>query len=138
MKTSHQGERRKPLRLAPEPKVGIVWLVDGKLAIDNTLLAKAEDYGAFKVHPGDHCSVWEKFQRGGAVPADMEYEECPRGRVTYDTKARRFRLLADRCILSNKDAVRRIMSAMNLPSKTTDKGADAHYRCSACSRPRSE
>ena len=102
MKTSHQGERRKPLRLAPEPKVGIVWLVDGKLVIDNTLLAKAEDYGAFKVHPGDHCSVWEKFQRGGAVPADMEYEECPRGRVTYDTKARRFRLLADRCILSNE------------------------------------
>jgi hypothetical protein len=138
MKTSHQGDRRKPLRLAPEPKVGIVWLVDGKLVIDNTLLAKVEDYGAFKVHPGDHCSVWEKFQRGGAVPADMEYEECPRGRVTYDTKARRLRLLADRCILSNKDAVRRIMSAMNLPSKTTDKGADAHYRCSACSRPRSE
>ena len=61
VKTSHQGERRKPLRLAPEPKVGIVWLVDGKLAIDNTLLAKAEDYGAFKVHPGNHCSVWEKF-----------------------------------------------------------------------------
>ena len=34
-----------------------------------------------------------------------------------------------------KDAVRRIMSAMNLPSKTTDKGADAHYRCSALLAP---
>jgi len=64
----------------------------------------------------------------------MEYEECPRGRVTYDTKARRSRLLADRCILRSKDAVRRIMSAMNLSSKNTDKVTDAHYRCSACLR----
>jgi hypothetical protein len=73
MKTSHQGERRKVSRTAAEPpEVGIFWLVDGKLVIDRTALSKAENYGAFKVHPGDHCSVWEKFQRGGAVPA-----ECP-------------------------------------------------------------
>ena len=46
---------------AAEPKVGIFWLSDGNLVIDSTLLSKAEDYGgAFKIHPGDHCSVWEK------------------------------------------------------------------------------
>ena len=134
MKNSHQGEGRKVSGTAAEPRVGIFWLVDDKLVMDNTLLSKAEDYGTFKVHPGDHCSVWEMFQRGGTVPADIEYEECPRGRVMYDTKTGRFRLLADRCILRNKDAIRRIMSAMNLPSKHTDKGTDAHYRCSACLR----
>jgi hypothetical protein len=101
VKTSHQGERRKAQTQAAEPpEVGIFWLVDGKLVIDRTALSKAENYGAFKVHPGDHCSVWEMFQRGGTVPADIEYEECPRGRVMYDTKTGRFRLLADRCILS--------------------------------------
>jgi hypothetical protein len=135
MKTSHQGEGRKAMTPAAERQVGIFWLVDGRLVIDSIALSKAEDYGGtFKIHPGDHCSVWEKLQRGGVVPSDMEYEESPRGRVMYDTKTGRCRLLADKCILRNKDAVRRIMSAMNLPSKTTDKGTDAHYRCSACLR----
>ena len=134
MEKGHQGEGRKVSGTAAEPQVGIFWRVDEKLVVDSTLVSKDEDYGAFKVHPGDHCSVWEKLQRGGTVPSDMEYGECPRGRVLYDTRTRRFRLLADRCILRNKDAVRRIMSAMNLPSKNTDKGTDAHYRCSACLR----
>jgi hypothetical protein len=135
VKTSHQGERRKAQTQAAEPpEVGIFWLVDGKLVIDRTALSKAENYGAFKVHPGDHCSVWEKLQRGGVVPSDMEYEKSPRGRVMYDKRTGRFRLLADRCILRNKGAIRRIMSAMKLPNKNTDKGTDAHYRCSACLR----
>jgi hypothetical protein len=98
----------------------------------------AEDYGAFKGHPGDHCSVWEKLQRGGAVPADMEYEECSRGRVMYDTRARRFSLLADKCILKNNVVIRKIISKMNLPSKNTDMGTDSHYRCFACLHGRRE
>jgi hypothetical protein len=134
MKSSHQGEGRKAMTPAAERQVGIFWLVDDKLVIDSTLLGSAEDYGTFKVHPADHCSVWEKFQRGGTVPADMEYEECPRGRVFYDTRTGRFGLLADRCILRNRGIVSKIIAAMYLPSKNTDKGTDAHYRCSACLR----
>lgn len=108
------------------------------LEIDSTALGKAEDYGAFKVYPGDHCSVWEKLQRRGAVSADMEYEECPRGRVMYDTRAGRFSLLADKCILKNKGVIRDIISKMNLPSKNTDMGTDSHYRCFACLHGRIE
>lgn len=117
---------------ATEPQVGILWLVDGTLVMDSTALSMSEDYGAFKVHPGDHCSVWEKLQRSGAAPADVGYEECPRGRVMYDTKARRFSLLADRCLLKNKGVIRDIISKMNLPSKNTDMGTDSHYRCFRC------
>ncbi len=79
MKNTQRGERRKASRTVAEPQVGIFWLLGEVLEIDSTALSKAEDYGAFKVHPGDHCSVWEKLQRRGAVSADMEYEECPRG-----------------------------------------------------------
>jgi hypothetical protein len=50
----------------------------------------------------------------------------------YNTKTRRFTLLADRCILRDQGSVSRIMSEMNLPSKNTDKGTDTHYRCFAC------
>ena len=127
MKNAHQDDRG-----ASEPQVGILWLVDSKLVMDSTFLSMAEDYGAFKVHPGDHCSVWEKLQRCGTVPADMEYEECPRGRVMYDTTARRFSLLVDLCILRDKSIISKILSTMKLPSKNTDTGTDSHYRCFAC------
>jgi len=133
MKNTHQNERRQSSEPAVEPRVGILWLVAGTLVTDSTAFSMAEDYGAFKVHPGDHCSVWEKLQCCGTAPADMEYEESPRGGVMYDTTARRFSLLADKCILKNKGVVRDIISEMNLPSKDTDMGTDSHYRCFACS-----
>lgn len=118
-------------RRKKEPHVGIFWLVNGKLVMDSTSLSISEDYGGFKIHPADHCSVWERLQRSGAVPAGMEYEECPRGRVMYDTKARRFSLLADTCILKNKGVIRDIISKMNLPGKNKME-TDSHYRCFRC------
>ncbi len=63
-------------------------------------------------------------------------EEFPRGRVMYNTKTRRFTLLADRCILRDKGVVGRVMSELHLPGENTDKGTDAHYRCSSCLRVR--
>ncbi len=125
-------------RRKKEARVGIFWLVDGKLVMDSTSLSMSEHYGGFKIHPADHCSVWERFQPSGAVPDDMEYDERPRGRVMYDTKARRFRLLADRCILKNKGVIRDIISKMNLPSGNTDMGTDSHYRCFRCLHGRRE
>jgi hypothetical protein len=120
------GRRKK------EPHVGVFWLVGGKLLIDSTALSKAEPYGDHLIHPRSHIDVWALFQRNGIASIDMEYEEAPRGRVMYDTKTRRFTLLADRCILKRKDLVGKIISAMNLTGKNIDKGTDSHYRCSGC------
>ena len=113
-------------------------MVDGKFVIDSIALSKAEDCVDFKIHSDDHCSVWEKLQRCGTVHADMEYEECPRGRVMYDTRTRRFKLLADKCILKNTGAIHDIISKMNLPSRNTYIGTDSHYRCFACLHGRTE
>ncbi len=137
MKESAQGQRKRSARTA-EPLVGIFWLVKQNLLIDSTLLSAAEEYDHFKIHSGNHISVWEKFQQNGTAPREMEYEEAPRGRVMYNTKTRRFTLLADKCILKDKRIVSKIMSEMNLPSKNTDKGTDSHYRCFACLYGRSE
>jgi hypothetical protein len=120
------------------PQVGIFWLCDGKPLIDRTLLAESEDYGAFKTHPRSHLEAWSLFQKRGIVPADVEYEEQPRGRVMYNTKTRRFTILADRCILKDRKMLARIMSEMKLPIKKTDKETDSHYRCSACLRGRAD
>ena len=84
-----------------------------------------------KTHDRGHEDFWEQLQARGLVPGDEEYDECPRGRVCYDTRRRIFRLYLDKCIAGNKDAVSRIMHAMNLPPAT---GAelDAHYKCPGC------
>ncbi len=119
-----------------EPRVGIFWLVAGARVIDSTRLSQAENYGDFKVHAGDHDTVWERFQRAGTVPADMEYEESPRGRVVYNSKTHRFTLLADTCILNQKKVVRTIIAELHLPA-TTRMGTDDHYRCPRCLRPKS-
>jgi hypothetical protein len=115
-----------------EPHVGIFWVVRGKLVIDSTALNEGEAYGDHLTHPRSHIDVWEQWRLSGTVPSESEYEEFPRGRVMYNTKTQRFTLLADRCILKDNGVVKKIMSAMNLPRITTDKGTDPHYRCADC------
>jgi hypothetical protein len=75
----------KPSR-QKNPRVGIFWLLGGKLLIDSTSLNEAERYGIHLTHPRNHLEVWTWFQQGGTVPADIEYEEPPRGRVVYNRK----------------------------------------------------
>jgi hypothetical protein len=125
---------RKPRgkRKRDEPRVGIVWMVNGKLTIDSTPISRAEAYGDFNIHSGDHQSVSENLQLNGRVPLEMEYDEAPPGRVMFVVKTKRFTLLADKCILRNENIVKEIMSRMNLPSQKTNIDTDSHYRCHAC------
>jgi hypothetical protein len=120
------------------PHVGIFWLLNGKLIIDSTPLDEAEPYGDHLTHSRSHIDVWEQWRLSAKVPRESEYEEFPRGRVMYNTKTQRFTLLADRCILRDKDVVSRIISELHLPGENTDKGTDEHYRCSSCLQMRED
>ena len=82
----------------PEPSVGIFWLFRDRLILDATPISKAEAYGTALTHPTGHIDYWARLQQTGAVPAEVEYEEPPRGRVVYDGRERCFHLLADKCI----------------------------------------
>lgn len=115
----------------PGPKVGIVYLVGGKLWIDATPLAEAGHLGDFAIHEHDHISYWAELVKSGSVP-NSEYEEYPRGRVAFDTKTGEFTLLADRCILGKKSLVRTILKRLNLPVRGTRVDTDTHYRCYRC------
>src|SRR5437016_7961683 len=86
-------------RRKKEPRVGIFWVLNGEPLIDSALLSDAEPYGDHLTHPRGHAAVWERFQQNATAPREMEYEEAPRGRVMYNTKSRRFTLLAVKCIL---------------------------------------
>jgi hypothetical protein len=113
------------------PHLGIFWLVDGKLIIDSSPLSEAEPYGNHLGHPRSHIEVWEKYQRGGKVPIEMEYEQPPRGRVMFDRTSETFTILADKCILRRKDLIANVKSELNLP-KRTRLSLDTHYRCFTC------
>jgi hypothetical protein len=122
---------RKESKPTAKPRLGIFWLVDGKLLIDSVPLSECEHYGDHLNYPGSHIRVWEDWQKVGKAPVESEYEEYARGRVMCDTKAKRFTLLADRCVLNRKELIAEIKKALRLP-KQISVGTDAHYRCFRC------
>jgi hypothetical protein len=122
---------RKEAKPAAEPRLGIFWLVDGKLLIDSAPLSECEQYGDHRNYPGSHSDVWELWLRVGKAPAPSEYEEFPRGRTMYSTSTNTFTLLADRCILKRKELIAKIKEELRLP-KQTPLGTDSHYRCFHC------
>ena len=124
-------QRRKNTKLTQTPEVGIIYVVGTKLWIDATPLAEAGRFSDFAIHERDHYQYWAQLVSTGDVP-DVEYEEHPRGRVSYNEKTGKYTLLADRCILGRKSLVRRILSGMKLPVGGTQIDRDSHYRCYRC------
>ncbi len=114
-----------------EARLGIFWLVNGRLLIDSAPVSECERYGDHLNYPGSHIRVWERWQQIGKAPVESEYEECARGRVMCDMKTKRFTLLADRCILKRKDLIAEIKKQLCLP-KQTSLGTDPHYSCFHC------
>lgn len=114
-----------------EARLGIFWLVNGKLMIDSAPLSECEQYGDHLNHPLSHIDLWEHWKHVGNVPAESEYDEYARGRVMCDTNVNKFTLLADRCILKRKDLTAQIKKQLYLPRQTS-LGTDPHYRCFRC------
>ena len=112
-------------------RLGIFWLVDGKLLIESAPLSECEQYGDHLNYPGSHVHVWEQSLRIGKAPAASEYEEFPRGRVIHDMKTKQFSLLADKCILKHRGIIAAIKKELRLP-KQISLGTDPHYRCFHC------
>ena len=114
-------------------RVGIFWmLAHRKLIVDSVPLSEAEPYGDSLTHPRSHIDLWKELKQAGIVDPDTEYEELPRGRVGYDTRAKRFFLFADRCILARPAVIKRILAALRLPPEAVEIGTDSHYRCAQC------
>ena len=115
------------------PRLAIFWMREnGRLVVDKSLLTDAESYGDCLTHPRSHIDQWEEFRLQAVVPAEVEYEEWPRGRVSLDVRREVFLLLADRCILKRKSAVKQLIAALNLPPGRIEITIDAHYRCQRC------
>jgi hypothetical protein len=122
---------KQPRRPPAQPKLGIFWLVGGKLVLVSTPLDQCELYGNVLNEPRSHVDFWTELQSKGVVPRETEYEEAPRGRVVYNVKTKQFTLMTDRCILSRPAIVKEILRELHLP-KGTNLDGDFHYRCSVC------
>lgn len=118
-------------QIAPTPKLGIAFLVKGRLFIASSALTDCENWAEFKNYPGGHPRYWVELQRKGLAPLDSEYDEHPRGRVVLNAKTGQFSLYLDRCILRKQKLVRTILSRLHLPANTLI-ATDPHYRCQKC------
>lgn len=104
------------------------------MIVDSTPLSQAESYGGrYRIHGPSHIDTWERLQRAGVAPVDVEYDEVPRGRVHYDAIFEKWTILADRCILGDDRVMREIRDRLGMPGEVlTDR--DPHYRCPSCMR----
>ena len=126
---------RSDVRRHQSGMVGIFWLVKNRLLIKACSLDEAESYGECLVHGQSHIRCWEALNSTGKVPQDSEYDDFPRGRVTFNTRENRFYLFADNCIRRSPTRIDRIMRTMHLQANTVVSG-DLHYRCPKCLRGR--
>ena len=88
------------------PAVGIFWRVDDVLVIDHSSVNDAEPYGDCITPAAGHYERWLEWQTLGAARLKAvgyplliiasEYDDWPRGRIVYETPARRFVLYADK------------------------------------------
>ena len=124
--------------LAPtQPAVGIFWRVAGVLVVDRSTLDNAEPYGDCITHAAGHYDRWQEWQAlGGAGRAlagypdniaSTEYDEWPRGRIVYETPARRFVLYADRR-LQQPAIINALKTAFGLNQADVVVRGDSHYR----------
>ena len=120
------------IMLGGDPKVGIFWLLDtGYILAADAPLAEAERYGQFFVFEPSHMDTWARLQREGLAPADVEYDELPRGRAHYAVADETWTVLADRHILANDYVMQQVRERLSLPDDIAT-GLDLHYRCPVC------
>ncbi|TPI59857.1 hypothetical protein FJ420_21330 [Mesorhizobium sp. B3-1-3] len=123
-------------------KIGLFWIVDDRSGRDTCLaeaidISKGEVYGPSIVSPRGHYTFWSEMQRRGpgwlrsrglsAALLATEYEDWPRGRVSYSIDAERLILMADRR-LHTPSRIALIKQAFALRDGYFDVRSDSHYQ----------
>jgi len=134
VRIAERNRRYQDAKKAGIPEVGLFFVVGEKVFAYGGPYTEITPHAGFRTFDVDHHVYWRQLQQMGAVPADVEYDQTSRGRVTYEDSSRRFTLFADKCIIKNKKAISRIMSEFRLPTANTKVLPDDHYRCPGCTK----
>ena len=82
------------------------------------------------IHDNGHVDFWEemKLKTGfSSVFHNFEYDEVPRGRVSYHVSEKRFYIYADRKLLK-KSIMQKIIDEFGLSEQPYIIKTDGHYR----------
>ncbi|MBZ9815759.1 hypothetical protein [Mesorhizobium sp. CA7] len=123
-------------------KIGFFWVVRGQAGTAAILaqaidLAEGEIYGPSIVHPGGHFDFWSTMQSLGPKWLSVqklsvellstEYEDWPRGRVSFSLESNRFILFVDPR-LRNSSQIAMIRKRFCVPENLFDVRSDSHYQ----------
>lgn len=131
-----------------EGMVGFFWIVNDRMGQDAILaemlnLSRGEVYGPSVVHPGGHYNFWAMMRKLGpswlrarglsSSLVTTEYEDWPRGRVSFSLETRRYMLFADPR-LRTPPRISMIRNMFRLPDGRFDIRSDGHYQPTKVSR----
>lgn len=113
-------------------KVGIFYLLNGRIWTATAPVATIESSGGIRTYPRQHFDLWSDLQRQHSDLADLDCYSLPRGRVLYNELSRSFDILADSHILEKDFLVARIIEEFCLDASKVEIKDDDHYRCAVC------
>ena len=115
------------------PQVGLFYVVGETLYCEGVDTENGTDSGHFKIFSKMHPTYWQDIiiQKEPELGKHDVYH-FPRGRVVFDCDSRRYELVADQCIIENKEMMARIVEEMKLPKNQVIVSTDIHYTCHEC------
>jgi len=107
-------------------KVGLFFVIDGRIKLHTCPLAEAEIGERFRNYPESHDAVW---QRKYANKYHVDYDYFPRGRIVYNNTAKLYTLYYDSC--ATKEATELVAQ---YPNGKCIMERDEHYQCAKCNK----
>jgi len=121
--------RRRPPAVrsdAASAKVGLFWVLKGKLLASAVPLAQGVEYGDAVHGQDDHVHYWSQLQRLHPELRQLDYEEVPRGRVLFIKTTKKFCVYMDK-VLHKSTIKAALIKEYSLPKNRTEFMTDPHY-----------
>ena len=101
------------------PRIGVFWLhlKNGKIEIlfsKTMVLGLGHSYGNYIIDQAGHYDIWESLKSHGIIPKNSNYEDLPRGRVSYDQVKKQYVIYHGSYIKSSPCIKQVIKSEFNL------------------------
>lgn len=119
-------KRRGAGRQTAVGRIGIFWWHNGRLLSAIGTVDEGETVSDIVDSKFTHIETWPDLQRHHPELRRLEYEDVPRGRVTYVPHKNSFQVRMDKTLF-HAGIKAAILKAFQLPKNHTDFSTDPHY-----------